>query len=68
MPTGVEALVMVIAGHGQLARLWRTCHLHIKILFIELTEQRQVPLSLTNFLTKDSANNVRNIFINSMFV
>ena len=68
MPTGVEALVMVIAGAGRLARLWRTCHLHIKILFIELTEQRQVPLSLTNFLTKDSANNVRNIFINSMFV
>ena len=56
MPTGVEALVMVIAGAGRLARLWRTCHLHIKILFIELTEQRQVPLSLTNFLTKDSAN------------
>ena len=53
MPTGVEALLMVIAGHGQLARLWRTCHLHIKILYIELTELRQVPLSFAIFYDKE---------------
>ena len=70
MPTGVEALVMVIAGHGQLARPWRTCHLHIKTLYIELTELRQVPLSFITFFVKKliTDNIARNIFIHSMFV
>ena len=70
MPTGVEALVKVIAGPGQLARLWRTCHLHIEILFIELTELRQVPLSFTTFFDEKLITDkiVCNIFIHSMFV
>ena len=56
MPTGVEALAMVIVGPGQLARPWRTCHLHIKILFIGLTEQRQVSLLFTTFFDEKIDN------------
>ena len=42
MPTGVEVLVKEIAGPGQLVRLLKTCRLHIKTRFTELTELSQV--------------------------
>ena len=48
MPTGVEDLVKVIAGPGQLVHLWKTWHLHIKIRFTELTELSQVLIFICN--------------------
>ena len=48
MPTGVEDLVKVIAGPGQLVHLWKTCHLHTKIRFTELTELSQVLIFICN--------------------
>ena len=48
MPTGVEVLVKVIAGPGQLVHLWKTCRLHIKTRFTKLTELSQVLIFICN--------------------
>ena len=48
MPTGVEALVKAIAGRGQRVHLWKTCRLHIKTRFTELTELSQVLIFISN--------------------